>query len=71
MSIKNKKFANSDHSLAHVLYQKLGKDWYAFAEVDGECFMAKADDDFIQSRIQLDPESISQIPAELRKKLVA
>ena len=34
---------NSDYSLAHVLYQKLGKDWYAFTEVDGDCFMTKVD----------------------------
>ena len=30
-----------DYSLAHVLYQKLGNDWYAFTEVDGDCFMSK------------------------------
>ena len=34
---------NSDDSLAHVLYQKLGNDWYAFTEVDGDCFMTKVD----------------------------
>lgn len=34
---------NSDYSLAHVLYQKLGTDWYAFTEVDGDCFMTKVD----------------------------
>jgi hypothetical protein len=34
---------NSDYSLAHVLYQKLGNDWYAFTEVDGDCFMSKVD----------------------------
>jgi hypothetical protein len=32
-----------DYSLAHVLYQKLGNDWYAFTEVDGDCFMSKLD----------------------------
>lgn len=32
-----------DYSLAHVLYQKLGNDWYAFTEVDGDCFMTKVD----------------------------
>ena len=38
-----KKFSRnkSDYSLAHVLYQKLGNDWYAFTEVDGDCFMTK------------------------------
>lgn len=34
---------NTDYSLAHVLYQKLGNDWYAFTEVDGDCFMTKVD----------------------------
>jgi hypothetical protein len=36
---------NSNYSLAHVLYQKLGSDWYAFAEVDGDCFMTKVSED--------------------------
>jgi hypothetical protein len=42
-----KKFSkqNTDYSLAHVLYQKLGNDWYAFTEVDGDCFMTKVDAD--------------------------
>jgi len=34
---------NGDYSMAHVLYQKLGNDWYAFTEVDGDCFMTKVD----------------------------
>jgi hypothetical protein len=34
---------NTDYSLAHVLYQKLGSDWYAFTEKDGDCFMTKVD----------------------------
>jgi hypothetical protein len=33
----------TDYSLAHVLYQKLGSDWYAFTEKDGDCFMTKVD----------------------------
>lgn len=37
--IKNTK--TDDTSMARVLYQRLGKDWYAFAEVDGDCFMSK------------------------------
>lgn len=36
---------NGDYSLAHVLYQKLGNDWYAFTEVDGDCFMSKVNED--------------------------
>ena len=38
-----KKNKNSNYSMAHVLYQKLGNDWYAFTEVDGDCFMSKVD----------------------------
>jgi len=40
---KSKKSNNSNYSLAHVLYQKLGTDWYAFTEVDGDCFMTRVD----------------------------
>lgn len=36
---------NGDYSMAHVLYQKLGSDWYAFTEVDGDCFMTKVNED--------------------------
>ncbi len=36
---------NGDYSMAHVLYQKLGTDWYAFTEVDGDCFMSKVNED--------------------------
>jgi hypothetical protein len=35
----------TNYSLAHVLYQKLGSDWYAFTEKDGDCFMSKVDPD--------------------------
>jgi hypothetical protein len=38
---------NTDYSLAHVLYQKLGTDWYAFTEVDGDCFMSKVEADAV------------------------
>lgn len=41
---KNTHSKNSNYSLAHVLYQKLGNDWYAFTEVDGDCFMTKVDE---------------------------
>ncbi len=44
-----KKFKNNtDYSLAHVLYQKLGTDWYAFTEVDGDCFMTKVDAETVE-----------------------
>jgi hypothetical protein len=48
--MKKKNTKNSDYSLAHVLYQKLGNDWYAFTEVDGDCFMTKVDPDATESR---------------------
>jgi hypothetical protein len=42
--MKNRKQnPNTDYSLAHVLYQKLGTDWYAFTEVNGDCYMSKVD----------------------------
>ena len=44
---KKNQSRNSDCSLAHVLYQKLGNDWYAFTEVDGDCFMTKVEEDEI------------------------
>jgi len=39
---------NTDYSLAHVLYQKLGSDWYAFTEKDGDCFMTKVDPNTVE-----------------------
>jgi hypothetical protein len=44
---KSRRSLNSNYSLAHVLYQKLGTDWYAFTEVDGDCFMTKVSDDVV------------------------
>jgi len=38
-----------DYSLAHVLYQRLGNDWYAFTEVDGDCFMTKVDESVVEN----------------------
>lgn len=48
--MKKKNPKNSTVSLAHVLYQKLGHDWYAFTEVDGDCFMSKVDADKIDAK---------------------
>ena len=42
---------NSDHSMAHVLYQKLGDQWYAFTEVDGDLFMGKLENAEIPSDV--------------------
>lgn len=48
----------TNYSLAHVLYQKLGTDWYAFTEKDGDCFMTK-----------VDPSTVSTLqPKEARGK---
>jgi hypothetical protein len=48
---------NSDYSLAHVLYQKLGTDWYAFTEVDGDCFMTKVDAETVEkSKVEASDE---------------
>ena len=43
---------SGDYSLAHVLYQKLGNDWYAFTEVDGDCFMTKVDSEDVNTNSQ-------------------
>lgn len=48
MKKKIQKNNNTDYSLAHVLYQKLGSDWYAFTEKDGDCFMTKVDPATVQ-----------------------
>jgi hypothetical protein len=48
--MKKKNEKTSDYSLAHVLYQRLGNDWYAFTEVDGDCFMTKVDAAVMQSK---------------------
>jgi hypothetical protein len=42
---------NSDHSMAHVLYQKLGDQWYAFTEVDGDLFMGKLENEEIPAEV--------------------
>lgn len=48
MKKKSLKSKNSNYSLAHVLYQKLGSDWYAFTEKDGDCFMTKVDPETVE-----------------------
>lgn len=62
--IKNK--SNTDYSLAHVLYQKLGSDWYAFAEVDGDCFMTKVDAKVAKESAI--PSDISSIPNDAQSR---
>lgn len=44
-----KKNKYPDYSLTHVLYQKLGNNWYAFTEVDGDCFMTRVDPSVVKA----------------------
>lgn len=50
---------NSDHSMAHVLYQKLGDQWYAFTEIDGETFMGKVENAEIAAEAQAQAEEFT------------
>lgn len=61
---------NSDYSLAHVLYQKLGNDWYAFTEVDGDCFMSKVDAE-VGSASQRDDSQAEEEHKHSRKRRAA
>lgn len=56
---KKSKFKTGTLSLAHVLYQKLGNDWYAFTEMDGDCFMTKVEADEAQAANQHAVQHIS------------
>lgn len=58
---------NGDYSLAHVLYQKLGNDWYAFTEVDGDCFMAKVDEETALSQKASEQEEERKISRTKRR----
>ena len=58
---KNRK-QNSNYSLAHVLYQKLGNDWYAFTEVDGDCFMTKVDQKVVEQSRQAEEPGDGYMP---------
>lgn len=56
----NKK--NTNYSLAPVLYQKLGNDWYAFTEVDGDCFMSKVNPEDVE------PSDVRPTDSQERKR---
>ena len=58
--MKRKNQKNGDYSLAHVLYQKLGSDWYAFTEMDGDCFMTKVDAEVAEASKQADGQEDDQ-----------
>lgn len=59
---------NSNYSLAHVLYQKLGNDWYAFTEVDGDCFMSKVNENETTSpQIQSDDQRTEEKNSRKRR----
>ena len=57
---------NSDHSMAHVLYQKLGDQWYAFAEVDGDLFMGKVENADIPAEV-IAQETLGAVPGKTLK----
>lgn len=42
---------NTDTVMADVLYQKLGNDWYAFTEVEGECYYDRVDEDTVNQKV--------------------
>lgn len=58
---RKSKFKTGDYSLNHVLYQKLGNDWYAFTEVSGECFASKVDPSQAKAKIE-EMQSDDQAP---------
>lgn len=62
---------NSNFSLAHVLYQKLGNDWYAFTEVDGDCFMAKVEDGDVDSAVRQNVINLEEGSKQSRKRRAA
>ena len=41
-----------DHHMADVLYQQLAQQWYAFAEVDGEVFISRVDEEIMKKRLE-------------------
>jgi hypothetical protein len=57
---------NSDYSLAHVLYQKLGTDWYAFTEVDGDCFMTRVDAETVE-QAKLETQDLHKAEKQRRR----
>ena len=59
----------TDTNMAHVLYQRLGKDWYAFTEVDGDCYMTKLDENFIHTDTTFENvQDLVKIFPQLRNK---
>lgn len=66
----NQKKMKTDQHMANVLYQKLGTDWYAFAEVEGEMYMSKVEENEMEAKIEesedffLDAVSGSQTPGK-------
>ncbi len=67
--MKKKFNKNSNYSMAHVLYQKLGSDWFAFTEVDGDCFMTKVKpEDVNHNAIKSSDENPSSVNNSNRKR---
>lgn len=57
---RKKQNPNSDYVMADVLYQRLGNQWYAFTEKDGEVFMGPVDEDTVEDRQEQDDTMISE-----------
>lgn len=68
---RKKQNPNSDYVMADVLYQRLGNQWYAFTEKDGEVFMGPVDEGSIDESVQEEDfylsEALDFIAAENKK----
>lgn len=73
--IKPAKKMESDHSMADVLYQKLGGTWYAFTEVNGECYMSKVEEQVAEAKMEEQEEffldAINDLPSAKKSPRVA
>ncbi len=61
MKNSKKQNKNSDFSLAHVLYQRLGDNWYAFTELDGDCYMSKVDESTVEAHMAKQQEERNNV----------
>lgn len=68
VNMKKKFNKNSNYSMAHVLYQKLGSDWFAFTEVDGDCFMSKVDPETVNPHAIKNAEETSSSQSNINYK---
>lgn len=54
----NRKNQKTDSVMTEVLYQRLGTQWYAFTEKDGELFVGRVDDNVVREREANDSQLI-------------